>query len=304
MSEEDAPKKRGLGRGLSALLGEIQQEAPVSLDGSSPIIPMPEGGIRMVSVTSIRPLANQPRKTFDEDALEDLAQSIRVRGMLQPIVVRDPDKDERYEIVAGERRWRAAQRAQIHQVPVIVRDFDDKTALEIAIIENIQREQLNAWEEGEGYRRLIDDHGYTQEALSKIVGKSRSHVANLIRLRNLPVSVLGWLTAGELTMGHARALLGAEDPEALARVILSKGLTVRDTERLAKKGLTKKAGKPRDNGFNPADADIAALERQLADMLGVKVTISHAGLAGNITLTYSTLEQLDMVCQRLSGERI
>ena len=305
MSEENAPKKRGLGRGLSALLGEIQQEAPVSVDGS--VVPAPpiEGSVRMVSVTSIRPLANQPRKTFDDDALEDLAQSIRVRGMLQPIVVRDPDKDERYEIVAGERRWRAAQRAQLHQVPVIVRDFDDKTALEIAIIENIQREQLNAWEEGEGYRRLIDDHGYTQEALSKIVGKSRSHVANLIRLRNLPVSVLGWLTAGELTMGHARALLGAADPEALARLILSKGLTVRDTERLAKKGLTKKTARPREGGFiNPADADIAALERQLADMLGVKVAIGHAGLSGNITLTYSTLEQLDMICQRLSGERI
>jgi ParB family transcriptional regulator, chromosome partitioning protein len=304
MSEEGLSKKRGLGRGLSALLGEIHQEAPVSVDGSAQIAPLPEGGIRMVSVTSIRPLANQPRKTFDEDAIDELAQSIRERGMLQPIVVRDPDKDERYEIVAGERRWRAAQRAQIHQIPVIVRDFDDKTALEIAIIENIQREQLNAWEEGEGYRRLIDDHGYTQEALAKIVGKSRSHVANLIRLRNLPVLVLGWLTAGELTMGHARALLGAEDPEALARLVLSKGLTVRDTERLAKKGLAKKPAKPRTGGFDPADADIAALERQLADMLGVKVTITHGGQAGTITLTYSTLEQLDMICQRLSGERI
>lgn len=301
MSDENSPPKKrpmGLGRGLSALLGEIG-EAPVSTDGT-PAAPLP-AGLKMVAVSNMRPLPNQPRKNFDEAALDELAESIRARGMLQPIVVRD--MDGHYEIVAGERRWRAAQRAHLHQVPVIVKEFDDRTALEIAIIENIQREQLNAWEEGEGYRRLVDDHGYTQEQLSKIVGKSRSHVANLIRLRNLPLSVLGWLSSGDLTMGHARALLGAEDPVSLARRIIDKGLTVRDTERLAKKGPS--VPRPRGAKALPdADADIMALERQLSDLIGVKVSISHAGKNGSLTLAYSSLEQLDMICQRLSGEKI
>lgn len=300
-ADSTGPKKRpmGLGRGLSALLGEIG-EAPVSADGT-PAAPPPTG-VKMVDVGNLTPLPNQPRKNFDDGPLDELAESIRMRGMLQPIVVRD--MGGHYEIVAGERRWRAAQRAQLHQVPVIVREFDDKTALEIAIIENIQREQLNAWEEGEGYRRLVDDHGYTQESLSKIVGKSRSHVANLIRLRHLPMPVLGMLQVGDITMGHARALLGSDDPVALAKRIVEKGLTVRDTERLAKKGLTHR--EPRAGGvvLPAADADIMALERQLSDMIGVKVKIEHQGKAGTITLGYSSLEQLDMICQRLSGERI
>ena len=304
MSDEtpSAPLKKrptGLGRGLSALLGEIEREAPVALDGTA----APDG-VRMVDVNRMRPLANQPRKTFNDDALDELAESIKSRGMLQPIVVRDPAHDGHYEIVAGERRWRAAQRAQLHQVPVIIKDFDDITALEIAIIENIQREQLNAWEEGEAYRRLIDDHGHTQEALGKIVGKSRSHVANLMRLRNLPLPVHGWLTAGQITMGHARALLGADDPEALGRLIVQRGLSVRETERLIKKAKTPARARSASAGGRTGDPDLMALERQLTDMLGLKVVINHQARSGTMTLSYSSLEQLDMICQRLSGEPI
>lgn len=301
---EDIPasplRKRptGLGRGLSALLGEIEREPAVSVDGGR----TPDG-VRMVDVGRLRPLPNQPRKTFDDAALDELAESIRARGMLQPIVVRDPDKDEHYEIIAGERRWRAAQRAHLHQVPVIVREFDDITALEIAIIENIQREQLNAWEEGEAYRRLIDDHGHTQEALSRIVGKSRSHVANLMRLRNLPQRVHSWLISGEISMGHARALLACEDPEAIGRQVVARGLSVRETEALIKKSKapqrTRSTGEPR-----PSNPDLAALERQLSDMLGLKVRVNHQARSGTMMLSYSSLEQLDMICQRLSGEPI
>ena len=257
----------------------------------------------MVEVGRLKPLPDQPRKTFNDDALDELAASIKARGMLQPIVVRDPDGDGHYQIVAGERRWRAAQRAQLHQVPVIVKEFDDITALEIAIIENIQREQLNAWEEGEAYRRLIEEHGHTQEALGRIVGKSRSHVANLMRLRNLPQAVHGWLVSGDLTMGHARALLNSDDPEGLGRQVVAKGLSVRETERLVKKAKPGKAARA-NGGARPSDPDLMALERQLTDMLGLKVKIAHQGKSGTMTLAYSTLEQLDMICQRLSGEPI
>lgn len=304
MSDEVSPvplKKRptGLGRGLSALLGEIEREVPVALDGTA----APDG-VRMVDVNRMRPLPNQPRKNFDDAALDELADSIKSRGMLQPIVVRDPDHDGHYEIVAGERRWRAAQRAQLHQVPVIVKELDDVAALEIAIIENIQREQLNAWEEGEAYRRLIDDHGHTQEALGKIVGKSRSHVANLMRLRNLPLPVHGWLTAGQITMGHARALLGSDDPEGLGRLIVQRGLSVRETERLIKKAKAVARTRPASARGKTGDPDLMALERQLTDMLGLKVVINHQARSGTMTLSYSSLEQLDMICQRLSGEPI
>jgi ParB family transcriptional regulator, chromosome partitioning protein len=300
-------KKRpsGLGRGLSALLGEIQAEpgvavtiGPVSGDGQ----PVPQG-IRMIPVVNMRPMPNQPRKTFNDGALEELAVSIVARGMLQPIVVRD--RDGHFEIIAGERRWRAAQIAQIHQVPVIVKDFDDRTALELAMIENIQREQLNAWEEGEGYRRLIDDLGYTQETLAKIVGKSRSHIANLMRLGNLPQSVHGWLAAGEMTMGHARALLGSTDPLVHAKLVMAKGLSVRQTEALVRKASRATSDKPRaPKAPSGNDADILALERQLSDLLGLRTEIRHEVRHGSVTLHYSSLEQLDMICQRLSGEAI
>jgi ParB family transcriptional regulator, chromosome partitioning protein len=251
----------------------------------------------------MRPLPDQPRRTFDEAAIEELSASITARGMLQPIVVRA--MDGYFEIVAGERRWRAAQHAQLHQVPVIIIEFDDKTALEVALVENIQREQLNAWEEGETYRRLVDDYGHSQDALSKLVGKSRSHIANLMRLRNLPPSIHGWLAAGELTMGHARALLLCEDPLAIAKQVIARGLSVRETERLAKRNKPGAAKPPRGRGGDSTrDADLAALERQLGDMLGLKVRIAHGGRGGTVTLGYSSLDQLDLICQRLSGEAI
>ncbi len=290
----EAPK-RGLGRGLSALLGEIEREEPVT-PGSTP-----SGGVRMMSTGSLSPLPGQPRRHFDEAALDELAASIVARGMLQPIVVRD--LGSHFQIVAGERRWRAAQRAQLHHVPVIVREFDDKTALEIALIENIQREQLNAVEEGETYRRLVDEYGHSQETLGKIVGKSRSHIANLIRLRDLPQRVQDWMAFGQISMGHGRALLTSDDPEGLAKAVMAKGLSVRQTEALARRI---KAGNkpPRVRAGTSSDADIAALERQLADLLGLKVSIRHEGKTGQVSLHYSSLEQLDMICQRLTGEAI
>lgn len=301
MSEDQAPKKRpmGLGRGLSSLLGEIQTETAAAVpsrnDGG---VAVPDG-VRLVPVTNLQPLPNQPRRNFDDAALDELAKSITALGVLQPIVVRD--MGGHYQIVAGERRWRAAQRAHLHQVPVIVKQFDDRTALEIALVENIQREELNAWEEGETYRRLIEEYGHSQEELGRIVGKSRSHIANLMRLRNLPLRVHGWLVSGEISMGHARALLQCEDPEGIAKQVIERGLSVRDTERLAKRA---KAGKSLAKARGGRDPDLEALERQLGDILGLKVQISHGARGGTVTLGYSSLDQLDLICQRLSGEHI
>ncbi|MEY3905865.1 MAG: hypothetical protein RIR59_688 [Pseudomonadota bacterium] len=304
MSDEPQnPKKRtGLGRGLSSLLGEIQAETanPVSgrADGGTPV----PDGVRLVPVASLQPLPDQPRRNFDDDALDELARSITALGVLQPIVVRD--LGGYFQIVAGERRWRAAQRARLHMVPVIVKTFDDRTALEIALVENIQREQLNAWEEGETYRRLIEEYGHSQDELGRIVGKSRSHIANLMRLRNLPPRVHGWLVAGEITMGHARALLQTEDPEGLGRQIIARGLSVRETEALVKKSRSSSQRTPQSRAASAHQADLAALERQLSDLLGLKVRISHGARGGAVTLGYSSLDQLDLICQRLSGERI
>ena len=295
------PKKRtGLGRGLSSLLGEIQAETASAVSGRADAGSMPDG-IRLIPTANLQPLPNQPRRNFDDEALDELARSITALGVLQPIVVRD--MGTHFQIVAGERRWRAAQRAHLHQVPVIVKEFDDRTALEIALVENIQREQLNAWEEGETYRRLIQDYGHSQEELGRIVGKSRSHIANLMRLRNLPTAVHDWLVAGQLTMGHARALLQCENPEAVAREVIARGLSVRETEKLAK---TSRAPNARGTARPPMaqETDIAALERQLGDMLGLKVRIGHGARGGTVTLAYSSLDQLDLICQRLSGERI
>lgn len=293
-------KKRpmGLGRGLSALLGEIEQEQPVGNDV------IPGDGIRMVAVADLTPMKGQPRKYFDEAALDELAQSIADRGLLQPIVVRAaPPGSQGYQIVAGERRWRAAQRAQLHQVPVIVKDFDDRTALEIALIENIQREQLNAIEEGQTYDRLISYYGHSQEALGRIVNKSRSHIANLIRLRDLPPKVQDLVADGQLSMGHARALLTAANPEALASEIIRNNLSVRQVESLVRSGKT--GGKvKRKPSAKEIDPDIVLIENQLSDLLGLKASIDHQGSRGSVTLSYSSLEQLDMICMRLSGERI
>jgi ParB family transcriptional regulator, chromosome partitioning protein len=287
----------GLGRGLSALLGDIEREE--SLNPSESQTP----GVRLMNVADIMAHPDQPRRHFDDEALDELAKSIASRGVLQPIVVRR--KDNRWQIVAGERRWRAAQRAQIHQIPVIVKEFSDAATLEIALIENIQREQLNAIEEGETYRRLISEFGHSQEALGQLVHKSRSHIANLMRLLDLPTAVRGWLSEGKLSMGHARALATAPDPEALAAQVIERELSVRETEELARIAKVPKAADPPPSRRERAsDTDLAALELQLSNLLGIKVQIAHNGRGGLVSLHYSNLEQLDMICQRLSGEAI
>lgn len=284
--------KRGLGRGLSALLGDVQREQPID-----PAAPR-EGGVRLIDVAAIKPNPDQPRRHFDEAALEELAASLKERGVLQPIIVRTQDSG--YQIVAGERRWRAAQRAQLHQVPAIVRTMTDAETFELAIIENIQRQDLNAIEEAEAYQRLGAEYGHTQEALGKLVGKSRSHVANLLRLLELPGDVRAAVADGRLSMGHARALITAEDPATLAEQVMRDGLSVRDTEKLAKQAK----GKPTRSGpmeYKGSSADTEALERQLSDLLGLKVAIAHGPKGGTVTVGYSTLDQLDLICQRLNG---
>jgi ParB family chromosome partitioning protein len=294
---EPAPRKHGLGRGLSALLGDSVPEAPIAGGTESRSAP----GLRTLPISAMAPHPGQPRRHFDEAALDDLAESISARGLIQPIVVRPHGHS--YQIVAGERRWRAAQRARLHEVPVIVRELTDAETMEIALVENIQREDLNAIEEAEAYSRLIGEFGHTQEALARLVHKSRSHVANLLRLLDLPQPVRQMVVEGSIEMGHARALIGAPDAERLARVVAEKGLSVRETEKLARdaKPASKRKG---GEGAAIRDADIQALERQLGDVLGLNVKIAHGAKGGSLTLAYSTLDQLDMVCQRLTGERI
>jgi len=290
----EAPR-RGLGRGLSALLGEATREEPIGPNGER------STGVQTVPVAAITPHPGQPRRHFDDAALTELAASIAARGLIQPLVVRPHGSG--FQIVAGERRWRAAQRAHIHEVPVIVRDFDEAETLEVALVENIQREDLNAIEEAEAYRRLIKDYGHSQEELGKFVHKSRSHIANLVRLLDLPGSVRDAVADGRLSMGHARALITAPDPGALAEEVIRRGLSVRETEKLARGA--KPGGKRQPTGNNGrGNADIEALERQLGDMLGLRVRIAHTGNGGTVSLAYSSLDQLDMICQRLSGEPI
>ncbi len=290
-------RSRGLGRGLSALLGDAPSTEAPAANG---------GGVREIDIALIRPNPNQPRRHFAEAAIAELAESIAVRGVLQPILLKESASG--YVIVAGERRWRAAQRAQLHKIPAIVRDFDDATTAEVALIENVQREDLNAIEEADAYATLMETFGHGQDEVARLVGKSRSHVANLLRLRSLPQFVRDALVRGELNMGHARAIATASDPEDLAREIIAKGLSVRQAEALARKV---KPGAGRDMARavaraeqGAADADIAALERQLGDLLGLKVKVAHAGGSGTVTVHFSSLDQLDLVCQRLSGEPI
>jgi ParB family transcriptional regulator, chromosome partitioning protein len=290
----DRPTK-GLGMGLSALIGDAR---PVLSDEQS----ASRGGVREIEIGCIRPNPNQPRIHFSEESIDELADSIAERGILQPILLRPHGDGEGFEIIAGERRWRAAQRARLHTIPAIVREIDEATTAELALIENIQREDLNAIEEAEGYKQLIDRHGHTQENVAKIVHKSRSHVANLLRLLDLPEFVRQSLLNGDISMGHARAVATAPDPISLTREIVTKGLSVRQAESRAKKvkqGRSELVLKQRT-----VDADLAALERQLSDMLGVRVEVVHKGQGGTVTLHYSSLDQLDMICQRLSGEPI
>ena len=292
---EGRRRPTGLGRGLSSLLGEVAQEAPVggTSDGA-------RGNVRLIPVASIEPHPGQPRRIFAEEALDELARSIEARGVIQPIIVRP--HGHRFQIVAGERRWRAAQKARLHELPAIVREFSEEETLEIALVENVQREDLNAIEEAQAYKRLVQDYGHTQEELGKIVHKSRSHIANLLRLLELPAKVQVMVGTRELSMGHARALVSAMDPAALAEEVVRRGLSVRDTEKMV---ASQRPRRPRQLPieYKGAHADIAALERQLGDMLGLKVTIKHRPSGGSVTLDYSSLDQLDMICQRLSGDK-
>ncbi|QGP79639.1 ParB/RepB/Spo0J family partition protein [Sphingobium sp. CAP-1] len=310
MSDEitDKPKiakrPQGLGRGLSALLGDVSREEPIAPSTA----PAANGKtVQSIEVALIHPHPEQPRRHFDDGALQELADSIAKRGVIQPIIVRPHGGG--FQIIAGERRWRAAQRAQMHRIPAIVRDFDEQETLEIALIENIQREDLNPIEEAEAYRKLIAEFHHSQEALGRIVGKSRSHVANLMRLLELPQVVQQQVMYGKISMGHARALIGAPDCERLAQQVEDKGLSVRDTEQLVRKvktGADAPASRRATAASGVKDPDIAALEQHLADILGLRVDIAHDGGAagGTLSMRYSNLDQLDMLCQRLSGERI
>ncbi|PST17704.1 chromosome partitioning protein ParB [Rhizobium sp. JAB6] len=289
----DDLSKRRLGRGLAALIGEMDQPTPV--DANRPAV-NPD---RLVPIEFISRNPRNPRRYFDETELHDLASSIRQHGIVQPVVVRTVSTD-RYEIIAGERRWRAAQLAGLIEIPVIVRDVDDKTALEIAIVENVQRADLNPLEEALGYEQLIAEHGYTQNDLGEIIGKSRSHVANSLRLLKLPDPVRDMLAAGSLSAGHARALVSTSDPAALARTIVSKGMSVRDAERLAQNDI-KAQNDPRPAGArrDEKDSDTLALERTLSDTLGLDVSINHRGNGGQVKISYKTLEQLEEICRLL-----
>ncbi|OAN50324.1 chromosome partitioning protein ParB [Paramagnetospirillum marisnigri] len=301
MAEE---KKKGLGRGLSALLGDHAASAIQAV--SSAAAAGPEGaaaikGLRTLAVEKLQPGKFQPRRSFDEDRIADLVESVREKGILQPLLVRPlPGQTDRFEIIAGERRWRAAQGAKLHEVPVIVRDLSDREALEVALVENLQRQDLSPLEEADGYRRLMDEFSHTQEELAKAVGKSRSHVANMIRLLALPDPVKTMLEKGELTAGHARALLTAADPLRLARDVVGRALNVRQTEKLVNdegKAKPSLGGRPAKPG---KDADIAALERDLTNGLGCKVEIRSLGKGGEITISYGSLEQLDDILARLA----
>lgn len=300
MAEE---KRRNLGRGLSALLGDtgVAAAAAVVEAGSAAAAAAKSMGLRTLPIGQLKPGKFQPRRQFDEAAIADLVESVRSKGVLQPILVR-PFQGA-YEIIAGERRWRAAQRAQLHEVPVIIRELSDKEALEVALVENLQRQDLTALEEADGYRRLVEEFDHTQEELAKAVGKSRSHVANMMRLLALPEPVKDLLENGKLSAGHARALLTASDPVGLAGQVVDKHLNVRQTEKLAAEGGKIKGGGGRSAKASIKDSDTAALERDLTEMLGVKVTITTQGRGGELTIQYGSLEQLDDILLRLTGER-
>ncbi|NKW91456.1 ParB/RepB/Spo0J family partition protein [Rhodobacteraceae bacterium R_SAG9] len=293
----DKKKQRGLGRGLSALMADVTED-PSRLDADA----APRRADLVVPIERIEPNPDQPRRDFTPEQLEDLSNSIREKGVIQPLIVRKKSGD-RYEIVAGERRWRASQMAQLHELPIIVRDYDDTEVLEIAIIENIQRADLNPVEEAMGYRQLMQKFGHTQEKVSEALGKSRSHIANLMRLLNLPDDVQVMLREGLLSAGHARALVTTENASELARKVVKDGLSVRQTEKLAKKtgSLVEQNKKSRPKTHK--DADTVALEGDLSANLGMKVAVDHVsgGENGKITITYQTLDELDELCRILTA---
>lgn len=280
--------KRRLGRGLAALIGEDANDSAPAGDANQ---------LKRMPIEFLRPNPNNPRKTFKDDELDDLARSIAEKGLLQPILVRSTTDGGMHEIVAGERRWRAAQRAGIHDVPVLVRDLSDGEALEVALIENVQRADLNALEEAQAYSQLMEQFGYTQQQLADAIGKSRSHIANTLRLLTLPADIRKHIEAGALTAGHARALIAADSPTALADQIIKLGLNVRETEKLSRGGEGAARKKP---GVRSSDPNIRAVENSLLEALGLKVEIVEAGKdGGRITIHFSTLEQLEDVFHRL-----
>ncbi|WP_340116357.1 ParB/RepB/Spo0J family partition protein [Pelagibius sp. 7325] len=293
----DPTKRTNLGRGLAALFGE-ENEDYASLDKVR--------STKTVPIEHLRPGRFQPRHHFDEAAVNALAESIKAQGILQPILVRrDPDRPNEFEIVAGERRWRAAQIAKLYEVPVVIRDLTDAQSLELAIVENVQRQDLTPLEEAEGYRRLIDDFQHTQEDLAKTLGKSRSHIANTLRLLSLPEGVKLLMDEGKLTAGHARTLIGCDNAEGLASQMISRGLNVRQAEKLVQNAKAAGASAPRKSAApadddHPKDTDTLALERDLTALLGLKVSIKFQGTGGSLTIHYKTLEQLDDVLHRLN----
>ena len=288
----DRPSR--LGRGLAALIGDMNSLEPARVAETG-------SGLKRLPVDFVVANRANPRRAFDDEQLDELTNSIREKGVMQPLLVRPTRDPNQFEIIAGERRWRAAQRAGLHDVPVLIREVGDKEALELAIIENVQRVDLNALEEAQGYGQLIEQFDYTQQDLAQVIGKSRSHVANTLRLLKLPDAVKAMMQRGDLTAGHARALITAEDPERLAREIVEKGLSVREAEALGQASEAKpKAGKT--SSKPEKDADTAALERRLSDMLGVNMAISHGEKGGRLEIRYSSLEQLDSICMRLVGQ--
>lgn len=295
---EKKQERRGLGRGLSALMADV---APAQTGEAA----APRRPDMMMPVEKIHPNPNQPRRDFSPEALQDLSESIRTKGIIQPLIVReDPEKPGTFQIVAGERRWRAAQMAQVHDIPVLVRDYDETELLEVAIIENIQRSDLNPVEEASAYRQLMERFGHTQEKLATALGKSRSHIANLMRLLQLPAEVLEYLRDGLLSAGHARALITAPNPVQLARKVISDGLSVRETEVLAKKAS--EPAKPRAQQPRPAaekDADTIALEQDLSANLGmaVKIEAGAGGQGGRVVISYNDLDALDELCRMLTA---
>ncbi len=307
------PERRGLGRGLSALLGEIGGEiggattAGASNPGTGTSVPEAQILPARLPVTApierLHSNPDQPRRDFPEVELNELAESIRQRGIIQPVVVRpDPGRPGDYQIVAGERRWRAAQRAQLHDIPIVVRELDDRAVLELAIIENVQRSDLNPIEEASGYAQLIERFAHTQEAMSDIVGKSRSHVANTLRLLGLPEQVQQMLRLGKLSAGHARALINAADPGALAEIAVRNGLTVRQVEELARRAAAPRRRGRGHGGRKHKYADTRLLEGDLSAAIGMAVSIEHRGIdgGGDLRIRYRSLDELDRLCRKLT----
>lgn len=285
-------KPTRLGRGLAALIGDMAtlEGARVTESGS---------GSKKLPVEFIIANRANPRRTFDPEQLEELANSIREKGVMSPLLVRPTDDPNIFELIAGERRWRASQMAGLHDVPVIVREVDDKEALELAIIENVQRADLNALEEAMGYGQLIEQFDYTQQDLAQVIGKSRSHVANTLRLLKLPEDVRSMVASGTLSAGHARTLITTEDPGHLARQIIDRGLSVREAEALSQQ---REPVRPKPREETSRDADTVALERRLSDALGLSVSLNHSEKGGKVEIRYKTLEQLDSICGKLTGQ--